>query len=182
VLQPDSTAQRWSKPRCRGIVMCLLPLLTVQEICLASTDNGSAVCRRRVDNAAAYGLPRARVLTNPNPTATALLGPLSLGQFSLTVLPQGSGTVTLSPYTNRFTSGTQVTRDGRSGCGPDFYRLERRRQRFAESPSHQYEPKQGHHRQLHQSPDSKYCSALEPHDRAGFSFLTDRRTWDSLPH
>jgi uncharacterized repeat protein (TIGR03803 family) len=53
--------------------------------------------------------PNALLVTSPNPVVTALFGPLSSGQFALTVVPQGSGTVSISPYTNRFASGAHVT-------------------------------------------------------------------------
>jgi uncharacterized repeat protein (TIGR03803 family) len=64
--------------------------------------------------------PTVLVITNPNPTVTALFGPLSAGQFALTVFPEGAGTVTLSPYTNRFTSGAQVTVTAVPDAGQTF--------------------------------------------------------------
>ena len=53
--------------------------------------------------------PAVLVITNPSPVATVLFGPLSANQYSLTVLPSGGGTVSITPYTNRFASGTMVT-------------------------------------------------------------------------
>jgi hypothetical protein len=52
--------------------------------------------------------PDALVVTIPNPIITALFGPLAAGQYALTVLPQGAGSVTVNPYTNRYASGTVV--------------------------------------------------------------------------
>jgi uncharacterized repeat protein (TIGR03803 family) len=53
--------------------------------------------------------PTTLVITNPSPVVTALFGPLTANQYSLTVLPRGEGTVSVTPYTNRYSSGTMVT-------------------------------------------------------------------------
>jgi uncharacterized repeat protein (TIGR03803 family) len=55
--------------------------------------------------------PNVLVVTNPNPIITALFGSLSTVQYqyALTVLPQGAGSVTVSPYTNTYSSGDVVT-------------------------------------------------------------------------
>jgi uncharacterized repeat protein (TIGR03803 family) len=53
--------------------------------------------------------PNTLLLTSPTPIVSALFAPLSTGQYALTVLPQGLGHVTISPYTNRFNASTPVT-------------------------------------------------------------------------
>jgi uncharacterized repeat protein (TIGR03803 family) len=53
--------------------------------------------------------PNSLVVSDAGPVVTALFGPLSAGQYTLTVLPEGEGTVTISPYTNRYASGSMVT-------------------------------------------------------------------------
>ena len=53
--------------------------------------------------------PNSLVVTSPSPVVTALFGPLAAGQYALTVVPQGGGTVTMSPYTNRYNSGQVVS-------------------------------------------------------------------------
>ena len=64
--------------------------------------------------------PNALVVTTPNPIITALFGSLSAGRYALTVLPQGAGSVTVSPYTNRYASGTVVTVTAVPGSGQTF--------------------------------------------------------------
>ena len=66
--------------------------------------------------------PNVLVMTSAGPIVTALFGPLAVGQYALTVLPQGAGSVTASPYTNRYSSGevvalTAVPRQGESFIG-----------------------------------------------------------------
>jgi hypothetical protein len=53
--------------------------------------------------------PNALVVASANPAITALFGPLAVGQYALTVLPQGAGSVATSPYTNPYSFGTVVT-------------------------------------------------------------------------
>ena len=64
--------------------------------------------------------PNVLVVTTPNPIITALFGSLSAGRYALTVLPQGAGSVTVSPYTNRYASGTVVTVTAVPGSGQTF--------------------------------------------------------------
>jgi hypothetical protein len=64
--------------------------------------------------------PNVLVVTSPNPIITALFGSLSAGRYALTVLPQGAGSVTVSPYTNRYASGTVVTVTAVPGSGQTF--------------------------------------------------------------
>ena len=64
--------------------------------------------------------PNALVMTSASPVVTALFGPLALGQYALTVLPQGAGSVTASPYTNRYSSGTMVALTAVPGPGQSF--------------------------------------------------------------
>jgi uncharacterized repeat protein (TIGR03803 family) len=53
--------------------------------------------------------PNYLLVSNAGPVLTALFGPLSAGQYTLTVLPQGEGTVAIDPYTNRYPSGSMVS-------------------------------------------------------------------------
>jgi hypothetical protein len=53
--------------------------------------------------------PSVLVVTNASPVVTALFGPLGAGQYALTVVPQGAGSVAATPQTNRYSSGTAVT-------------------------------------------------------------------------
>jgi uncharacterized repeat protein (TIGR03803 family) len=53
--------------------------------------------------------PNTLVVTNPDSVVTALFGLLSPGEYALTAMPEGSGTVAVSPYTNRYVSGTEIT-------------------------------------------------------------------------
>jgi hypothetical protein len=48
-------------------------------------------------------------VTNASPTATAVFQPLSTGQFALTVISDGFGTVTNNPRGNRFNNGQVVS-------------------------------------------------------------------------
>jgi len=45
---------------------------------------------------------------NAAPTVTALFAPLPIGQFALTVIPDGGGRINLSPQTNLYSSGQKV--------------------------------------------------------------------------
>jgi hypothetical protein len=53
--------------------------------------------------------PNALTITSSNPVVAALFGPLGIGQYALTILPQGAGSVATIPQTNRYSSGTVVT-------------------------------------------------------------------------
>jgi uncharacterized repeat protein (TIGR03803 family) len=64
--------------------------------------------------------PNVLTVTNPQPTVTALFGPLSPGQYALSVLPQGEGLVRINPYTNRYASGTLVTLTAVPAPGQNF--------------------------------------------------------------
>ena len=52
--------------------------------------------------------PKELPVTNANPVVTALFGPLDAGLYALTVVPQGGGTVTFNPRTNRYSPGSVV--------------------------------------------------------------------------
>jgi len=64
--------------------------------------------------------PNVVVMASASPVVTALFGPLAAGQYALTVLPQGAGSVTASPYTNRYSSGTVVTLTAVPSPGESF--------------------------------------------------------------
>ncbi len=53
--------------------------------------------------------PLRFVVTNANETVSALFAPLSAGQYALTVVADGFGTVTNKPRGTRFTDGTVIT-------------------------------------------------------------------------
>lgn len=53
--------------------------------------------------------PLSFLVTNANPTVSSLFGTLNAGQFALTVLVNGLGTVATSPSANRFSSGQSVS-------------------------------------------------------------------------
>src|SRR5258708_20881699 len=48
-------------------------------------------------------------MTNANPTVSAAFNPLSSGECSLTVIPNGSGKITFSPQSDRYRIGQLVT-------------------------------------------------------------------------
>ena len=52
--------------------------------------------------------PNVLVIASASPVVTALFGALAVGQYALTVLPQGAGSVAATPHTNRYSSGTVV--------------------------------------------------------------------------
>lgn len=64
--------------------------------------------------------PSFLVVTNASPVVTALFGPLGAGQYALTVIPQGAGSVAVSPYTNRYSSGRVVTLTAVASPGESF--------------------------------------------------------------
>jgi hypothetical protein len=64
--------------------------------------------------------PNVLVMASASPVVTALFGPLAVGQYALTVLPQGAGSVAVSPYTNRYSSGTVVTLTAVPSAGQSF--------------------------------------------------------------
>jgi hypothetical protein len=64
--------------------------------------------------------PNRLVVTSSAPILTALFGPLAANQFALTVVPRGGGSVTASPYTNRYASGSTVTLTAVAGPGDSF--------------------------------------------------------------
>jgi len=59
-------------------------------------------------------------LTNANPTISSLFAPLSAGQFSLTVIPNGFGQVVANPQANRYNSGDSVTLTPAPSAGQQF--------------------------------------------------------------
>jgi hypothetical protein len=60
------------------------------------------------------------MLTNANPTVSALFASLSAGEFALTVVPSGFGQVMVSPQANRYTAGQNVTLTVLPGMGQQF--------------------------------------------------------------
>jgi hypothetical protein len=64
--------------------------------------------------------PLLHAITNDNRTVSAAFGPLSAGQFSLTVLTDGFGIVTNRPRANRFSAGTSVTLTAMPEAGQQF--------------------------------------------------------------
>ncbi len=59
-------------------------------------------------------------VNSANPTVSSLFASLSTGQFALTVVPNGSGQVTVSPQTNRYSSGQNVTVTAIPDAGQQF--------------------------------------------------------------
>ena len=59
-------------------------------------------------------------LTSANPSVSALFAPLGAGQYSLTVIPDGLGQVSVSPLTNRYNSGQIVTLTATPDSGQRF--------------------------------------------------------------
>ena len=53
--------------------------------------------------------PLSIVLTNANPTVSSLFGTLTAGQYALTILVNGFGSVSMNPVANRFNSGQLVS-------------------------------------------------------------------------
>ena len=64
--------------------------------------------------------PLAFTITNANPTVSALFTTLPAGQFSLTIISDGDGEVSVSPQANRYGSGQSVTLTAVSEVGQDF--------------------------------------------------------------
>ena len=64
--------------------------------------------------------PITLIVTNPSPVVSALFQTLPVGQYSLTVLAQGAGAVSVAPYTNRYPSGTVVTLKAIPNPGQSF--------------------------------------------------------------
>lgn len=50
--------------------------------------------------------PRTYILAATNPSIAAVFAPLSAGEYALTAIPNGLGSVTIDPQTNRFANGT----------------------------------------------------------------------------
>jgi uncharacterized repeat protein (TIGR02543 family) len=59
--------------------------------------------------ASGFANPLLFTVTNATPEITALFGALKPNQVSLTVLPNGNGTVTINPARNVYTNGDSVT-------------------------------------------------------------------------
>jgi len=57
---------------------------------------------------------------NANPSISALFNPLSAGQFSLTVTPNGAGNTTYTPRSDRYNSGQLVALTATPDAGQDF--------------------------------------------------------------
>jgi len=53
--------------------------------------------------------PLAFTLTNANPVISSLFATLSAGEYTLTVVPDGFGLVTVIPQANRYSNGSSVT-------------------------------------------------------------------------
>lgn len=60
------------------------------------------------------------VVTNATPNITALFAAMNTNQVSLTVLPEGNGTVSVSPSANVYTNGENVTLTALPGTGSQF--------------------------------------------------------------
>ncbi|MCF7675532.1 MAG: hypothetical protein K9M97_09315, partial [Akkermansiaceae bacterium] len=60
------------------------------------------------------------LVTNPNPTVTAVFQPLGTGQFALALVADGGGNVVTSPSAKKYTSGTSVRVTARPDLGQDF--------------------------------------------------------------
>jgi len=59
-------------------------------------------------------------VTNPNPTISSLFGPVSGGQAALTVVPVGSGRISVNPRANSYTLNTTVTITATADSGQSF--------------------------------------------------------------
>ena len=64
--------------------------------------------------------PLSFSITNAMPSVSALFANLAAGQFSLTVVSDGHGAVTVSPQANRFGSGQDVTLTATAETGQSF--------------------------------------------------------------
>jgi hypothetical protein len=64
--------------------------------------------------------PLLFTVTSANPTVTALFSVPPSGRVSLSILPEGIGTVTVSPATTLFTMGQTVTLTAEAGPGQEF--------------------------------------------------------------
>jgi uncharacterized repeat protein (TIGR02543 family) len=64
--------------------------------------------------------PLLFVMTNANPSISALFNPLSAGQFSLTVTPNGAGNAAYTPRFDRYNSGQLVAVTATPDAGQDF--------------------------------------------------------------
>lgn len=64
--------------------------------------------------------PNSLVVTSSPPIVTALFRLLAANQYALSVVPRGGGSVTISPHTNRYASGTPVTLTAIAGPGDSF--------------------------------------------------------------
>jgi hypothetical protein len=60
------------------------------------------------------------LVTNANPTVSALFGPVSSGQSALTVVPVGRGQITISPQANAYATGSGVTITATPEAGQSF--------------------------------------------------------------
>lgn len=64
--------------------------------------------------------PLVFAVTNPNPTVTAVFASLGVNQFTLTVVPDGRGQVTVSPRAAFYPSGQTVTLTAQPEAGQAF--------------------------------------------------------------
>src|SRR5206468_585940 len=64
--------------------------------------------------------PLELVVSNAHLAVTAMFQPLSAGQYALTALADGFGSVTSSPQANRFASGANVTLTATPDAGQQF--------------------------------------------------------------
>src|SRR5208283_2211935 len=64
--------------------------------------------------------PNVLTVTNASPVVTALFGPLPVGQYALTLLSQGTGSVSAAPSNALYASGTLVALTAIPGPGQSF--------------------------------------------------------------
>ena len=64
--------------------------------------------------------PLLFVMTNANPSISALFNPLSAGAFSLTVTPNGAGNISYTPRSDRYISGQVVALTATPDAGQAF--------------------------------------------------------------
>jgi hypothetical protein len=64
--------------------------------------------------------PLAYVVTNADPTITAVFASLGTGQSTLTVIPMGDGEVTVAPWSTRYTVGQTATLTAVPDAGQEF--------------------------------------------------------------
>jgi hypothetical protein len=64
--------------------------------------------------------PRTYTMSSANPLVTAVFASLSDGQFALTLTPDGPGHITVTPQTNRYAAGTEVTFHASPDSGQGF--------------------------------------------------------------